>query len=893
MAKRDDLTVRVQDQTFSLATPAGLKETLDRRQLPAITRWNRLEGRPRSVDFEAAMRAEVHDPLWNLSKQWQVGEFQGEDAGSPAGARILIEQARFRQFAADQHVMQALDDGEPLEMRIERQPVGWSFGDRIQSLDLRLLLGRRWRKLLIRVGLQAQLPAYLAAYPLTAPDPADPDHADIVAHGNVWQRFDAVAGRMIDGGTLFLFLDAAPAHRASAGIAGLSAADTATLDGLGNIFVAWVKGLLTVPTDDQDGWRPERLEYAARVTTDAPGGTQQRDDELLVAEEISDGRVDWYHFDRQPRHQRPAPQPPSAPPVAFLPTPLEFGGMPNPRWWQFEEGAVNFGAIDPGSSDIGKLLFLEHVLLYANNWYIFPYRVAAGSNALVRGLAIRNVFGERFWITAAGARDSDSWQGWGMFANNSVGDPTDTSDRHITMLPVAAKIQDAESAEAQMLIRDEMANQVWGIEKRVRAPSGQYLAGAELGSEMRRYHEARIGAPGGSPVPTEAALRYQLMTRVPENWIPFVAVHKDGDNRQTKLQRAAMPRLIDGDHSVPARIRPRTALLRQGLAETPRQQLFIETEEVPRAGIQLIDGFRRTRWYGGTTFVWRGIRKYTGRGEGSSGLAFDQLFPKPVETSEAAAPGPASSNTLVEVTAGPPPTVALTAHPDPGGGWNLEVVTASFSFAPEHDGQPHVAAEGHAQLLVNGVLTARLYGGWFHLPPLQPGSHRLGVALVANDRRVLAHKRTPIVAEATIEQTSAALPQSDGGDAEIVTGSNPPALTLAVAPAAVDGFLVTVHRENLALAPLSAGAAHVPGEGHLQLSVDGVKMARVYGDSFYLPTLAGGAHQVTVAAFTNDHRPYATGNGPVIAMVAVTSEAGRPLTLAAPPLDPHADHPHA
>src|SRR4030095_7482234 len=134
----------------------------------------------------------------------------------------------------------------------------------------------------------------------------------------------------------------------------------------------------------------------------------------------------------------------------------------------------------------------------------------------------------------------------------------------------------------------------------------------------------------------------------------------------------------------------------------------------------------------------------------------------------------------------------------------------------------------------------RLYSGWYHLPPLQRGSHRLGVVLVANDRRVLAHEGALIAAEATIEQAPAAPPHDHDAAAEVVTGSNPPALALAVTPAAAGGYLVAAHGHNLVLAPLSAGAAHVPGEGHLHLSVDGVKIARVYGDRFYLPALAGG-----------------------------------------------------
>ena len=49
---------------------------------PTITLWNRLESRPRTDDFNRALKAEIRDPLWMLTKQWQMGEFNGDDAGS-------------------------------------------------------------------------------------------------------------------------------------------------------------------------------------------------------------------------------------------------------------------------------------------------------------------------------------------------------------------------------------------------------------------------------------------------------------------------------------------------------------------------------------------------------------------------------------------------------------------------------------------------------------------------------------------------------------------------------------------------------------------------------------------------------------------------------------------
>ena len=61
---------------------------------PQITAYNRLEPRARTEDFARSLRAEIRDPLWMLARQWQMGEFEAEDAGSAIDARLLTSQAQ-------------------------------------------------------------------------------------------------------------------------------------------------------------------------------------------------------------------------------------------------------------------------------------------------------------------------------------------------------------------------------------------------------------------------------------------------------------------------------------------------------------------------------------------------------------------------------------------------------------------------------------------------------------------------------------------------------------------------------------------------------------------------------------------------------------------------------
>src|SRR5262245_41052428 len=59
----------------------------------SITSWNRLEPRCRDAQMSTSTSARVFDPLWFIARQWQIGEFQAEDAGSPVMARVRATNA--------------------------------------------------------------------------------------------------------------------------------------------------------------------------------------------------------------------------------------------------------------------------------------------------------------------------------------------------------------------------------------------------------------------------------------------------------------------------------------------------------------------------------------------------------------------------------------------------------------------------------------------------------------------------------------------------------------------------------------------------------------------------------------------------------------------------------
>ena len=66
--------------------------------MASITSWTRLEPFVRTENMQSALQARIYDPLWMLTRQWQTGEFQGEDTGSPIVARLRGESAQLTRY---------------------------------------------------------------------------------------------------------------------------------------------------------------------------------------------------------------------------------------------------------------------------------------------------------------------------------------------------------------------------------------------------------------------------------------------------------------------------------------------------------------------------------------------------------------------------------------------------------------------------------------------------------------------------------------------------------------------------------------------------------------------------------------------------------------------------
>lgn len=97
------------------------------------------------------------------------------------------------------------------------------------------------------------------------------------------------------------------------------------------------------------------------------------------------------------------------------------------------------------------------------------------------------------------------------------------------------------------------------------------------------------------------------------------------------------------------------------------------------------------------------------------------------------------------------PAVRIAVTKDPMSGWNLQVMTDNFRFAPESASTAHVPGEGHAHVYVNGVKLSRLYASWMHLGDLPDGA-TIEVTLNSNDHKVFQVGGQSVTASHTLTQ---------------------------------------------------------------------------------------------------------------------------------------------
>jgi hypothetical protein len=605
---------------------------------PSLTCWNRLEGSPRSQDLSRSLRAEVRDPLWMLTRQWQLGEFRFDNAGSPCVAKVQVQTTPIQAVKGRTGLAQPYDATIPLETLVERRPMQLTY-------PVRLQIGQYWLKLLRKraadglVGTDYSadyLKAYAFKKPKQALAPADVAgfseaegraFLSTYAHQEAAQWAEALDGNQLDGGLLWSSLlgTGDPFELVT-----VAASDKAEIAKAGEELRAWFGRQYNQPLDvDDDNWSPEQLEYQFKCSLKQPDNKSI----TLIADNYGQGTLSWYSFDIDPDNEKIAPDAPveteiKTETLSFMPTPVQFSGMPQARWWTFEDGVVNFANVNTQTTDLVTLLMTDFALMSSNDWFVIPYKLPVGSMAQIQGMVVTDVFGERLFINPAGRGLDDAWQQWRMFNLSTRGSRGEAASTALFVPPVVSKPLESKPIEKITFLKDEMANLAWGIESVLETLTGNARNGYELASEEQKLLERLYGLDTPESVDPDklAELRYLLQTSTPANWIPFIPVQTSLSRRQIQFQRARLLRILEGADFIGTAletIRPNSETLAVGLVEGNSYMIF--EEEIPRAGKIVQTSYQRCRDDAGRVSVWKGRQFTTGRGEGSSGLAFDTV----------------------------------------------------------------------------------------------------------------------------------------------------------------------------------------------------------------------------------------------------------------------------
>lgn len=459
------------------------------------TVWAQLTPDSRNEELDDGLRAAVRDPLWLLSRQWQVGEFQAADAGSPIQVDTSVAQDHMttvdHRGAPDAPETPTVSyDGGPLEATVEREHVLTATEG--PDVRRRATAGRTFCRALADAGFDDAGDPYTPGdFPerlrLSAPDePMDTGDR---------RTTNLLTDRTVDGYAVFdSCRQAIPNLGAvldedaswSVGDASLlplpsGARRTSAFEDGVETFCDWYRDLYDEPTERSgDAWDPTRMEYRFAVSTG-----DAEDESVLEAAAYAGGTLDWYAFDTRDESLSPPTQGASeSVAISAMPTAVRFPGMPNARFWEIEEAGVSLTAMTGGGNTLSRLLLAEFALNFGNDWFLVPIETPVGTLSRVESLTVTDVFGTTTDAEPVGAEDDD----WSFTEFDLPGH----DEPGLFVPPTLGPTLDSESVESVALARDESANLVFGVEERVEGPTGRPV-------DRREFRPPRLTIAAVSP----------------------------------------------------------------------------------------------------------------------------------------------------------------------------------------------------------------------------------------------------------------------------------------------------------------------------------------------------------------------------------------------------------
>lgn len=579
--------------------------------------WKRLTGKHRTRNIRKGLQARIADPLWMLTRQWQFGEFKGDDAASPAKIQVKfnsIPVELLRAYKADGTLgpTRSIQQNELLEATVEKDSI--TDGPAAMRISAEAAV-----QFLRRIP---QSERHVVHNMLKRDFPLKMDNN--INAGR--ERFLAILmKRSFDGRTFF--------KSGSDYLKNIASETAMNISAVKKIYRQWQEyysNRFHEPASPGMTWQKERLEYKFSVTTPKDKPVQAR----LDAREYPGGRLDWHQFDLSAKGSKGLNKSfDQSETLWLIPSPIRYSGMPADRFWDFEDGNVFFGGLSAGSTDLAQLILTEFATVYSNDWYMIPIPVQTGSLTRVAKIEVRDSFGEKHEILPAAVKDGAD-RNWRFFELS--GDPS-AEHGFSPWLYVPRTVlggHEDRPVENVVFTRDDMANMAWGIEETVEGQSGHRVSRrtqwlkrrSEMDAYISRYVKSNQSKADDGPKddrerskkPNTPAWKYRLISVVPPYWIPFSpeVVNNQVTNRLIRSRMAEWDLLEDAKRELAGV---------QGKLLQPDAPMFIHEEEIPRGAIEVSRSYQAARDPEGKLIVWAGRRKRPASGSRSSGRETDQM----------------------------------------------------------------------------------------------------------------------------------------------------------------------------------------------------------------------------------------------------------------------------
>ena len=574
-----------------------------------ITSFTKIEPDPIGNDLLPTLEGRVYDPAWMLARQWQTGEFSGEDAGSPIHVSVDVQGETISGFYPG--------GGEPLPAG--GLPVSFLAGAEpregrlpIESAEA----GAELLNLLREYGCSRDFIDRLPAlYPFALNESTNADSGALAFFSILAPAAGALTGlpdpfSAGNGGwSLEELLRSTLAGGGPDPRLGAPACDAFAVVKAAGAWVTWIDSLYPENTHNYS-WKDENLEHSFALEAKKSNSDKKT---TFTGKSWNGKSLDWYNMDvssgggPEPKKAITARKLHGLTPEltahhSGLPMPLNYAGMPSARWWEFEDSSVNFMQVSCEEDDLARLLVVEFAMANGNDWYLVPMRLPVGALYNVSDFSVTDTFGITKPIRpVSDGKDLD----WALFRLSHAENRSDLHDG-LLLFP-SVYTQESAPVEQIQFFRDEMANVAWAAELCTEGADGAPY-------DRQRQHKRKAAkTEGEKEQELKESYEYELVSYVPANWFPFVP----------SLSRKYQMLLMDPEIKPAGRILRGYESAGGAAAQGASRYLACWEGEIPREGSEVTRRYIMSRDADGKVLLWRGRQKRAGRGEGDSGLRYD------------------------------------------------------------------------------------------------------------------------------------------------------------------------------------------------------------------------------------------------------------------------------